>query len=192
MTKGRNALERRNGPWTILDSEEQYQDDFIEVVRDDVRRPDGQPGVYATVTMKPGVAVLVVDEGGTVVLTRQFRYALGRESVEVVSGGVDEGEEPIAAARREAKEELGIQAERWDDLGQIDPDTSIVRCPVALFVARGLSWTETEQEGTEEIEPVKVSYAEAIRMIEDGTITHAATCVLLLKARALVEPTSAH
>ncbi|AMV38419.1 NUDIX hydrolase [Planctomyces sp. SH-PL62] len=185
-------MERHNGPWTILDSEEEYKDDFIEVVRDDVRRPDGQLGAYATVTMKPGVAVLVVDEDGTVVLTRQFRYALGRDSVEVVSGGVDEGEEPLAAARREAKEELGIQAERWDDLGRIDLDTSIVRSPVSLFMARELSWTETEQEGTEEIEPVKASYAEAIRMIEDGTIMHAPTCVLLLKARAFVESTSAH
>jgi 8-oxo-dGTP pyrophosphatase MutT (NUDIX family) len=176
---------RRNGPWTILTSEARYRDDFIEVVRDEVLRPDGSPGSYATVTMKQGVAVLVLDADGTAVLTGQFRYALGRESVEVASGGVDEGEEPIEAARREVREELGAIAERWTPLGRIDPDTSIVRSPVHLFVARGLSWTEPEREGTETIRTLRTPLAEAVAMAEDGRITHAPSCVLLLKARDL-------
>lgn len=179
-------MERRNGPWTVLGSEPKYRNDFIEVVEDRVRRPDGQPGSYATVAMKPGVAVLVVDRDGTAVLVRQFRYALGRESVEVASGGVDEGEEPPEAARREAREELGVEAEEWTDLGCIDLDTSIVRCPVSLFLARGLRWTETQREGTEAMSTLKVPFAEALRMVEDGRITHAPSCVLLLRARPLV------
>jgi 8-oxo-dGTP pyrophosphatase MutT (NUDIX family) len=176
---------RRNGPWTILDSETRYRDAFIEVVRDEVLRPDGLPGSYATVAMKPGVAVLVLDDDGTAVLASQFRYALGRESVEVASGGVDEGEEPIEAARREIREELGASAERWDDLGRIDPDTSIVRSPVHLFAARGLSWSEPERDGTETISVLRKPLAEAAAMVEDGRITHAPTCILLLKARGL-------
>jgi 8-oxo-dGTP pyrophosphatase MutT (NUDIX family) len=177
-------MTRRNGPWTILRSETRYRDDFIEVVRDEVLRPDGRPGGYATVAMKPGVAVLVLDDEA-VVLTRQFRYALGRESVEVASGGVDEGEEPIEAARREIREELGASAECWDELGRIDPDTSIVRSPVHLFAARRLSWSEPNREGTETISILKTSLAEAVAMVEDGRITHAPTCILLLKARGL-------
>ena len=136
--------------------------------------------------MKPGVAVLVVDRDGTAVLTRQFRYALGRESVEAASGGVDEGEEPLAAVRREASEELGVEAEQWTDLGRIDLDTSIVRCPMALFLARGLTWGETEREGTEVMATVQVPFAEAVRMVEDGRITHAPTCVLILKSRPIL------
>lgn len=53
-------------PWTILDSEPRYRDDDIEVVRDEVLRPDGRPGSYATATMKPGAAVLVLDADGAV------------------------------------------------------------------------------------------------------------------------------
>ncbi|CAA9586221.1 MAG: hypothetical protein AVDCRST_MAG88-3978, partial [uncultured Thermomicrobiales bacterium] len=110
-------MARRNGPWTIEETTEQYRNQMITVREDRVTQPDGEPGSYATVEIQPGVAVLPVDRDGIAQLTRQFRYALGRESVEVVSGAIDEGEEPLEAARREAKEELGITAEDWVDLG---------------------------------------------------------------------------
>lgn len=180
-------MERRNGPWTVLGSERVYADAFFEVIRDRVIRPDGRPGDYATVSLKPGVAVLAVDRDGTAALTRQFRYAVGRESIEVACGGVEEGEDPPAAGRRELLEELGAEAEEWTDLGRIDLDTSIVRCPMALFLARGLTWGEPAHEGTEVMEIVRVPFAEAVRMAQDGRITHAASCVLILKAQAMIE-----
>ena len=180
-------MSRRNGPWTILDSETKHKDAFLEVIEDRVIRPDGRPGAYATVSVKPGVAVLVVDRDGTVVLVRQFRYALGRESLEVACGGIDEGEEPPAAARREVGEELGVEAEDWTDMGRLDLDTSTVRCPIALFLARGLTWGEPRREGTEVMDTVRVPFDEAMRMVQDGRITHAASCVLILKARPMLE-----
>jgi 8-oxo-dGTP pyrophosphatase MutT (NUDIX family) len=179
-------VSHRNGPWTVLGSEPKYRDDFIEVVQDRVLRPDGTPGTYATVAMKPGVAVLVVDRDETVVLTRQFRYILGRESVEVACGGVEDGEDPRESARREVEEELGFVAEEWTDLGRIDLDTSIVRCPVSLFLARGLSRTGARREGSEVMANLEVPFAEAVRMVEDGRITHAPSCILILKARPMI------
>src|ERR687894_601878 len=100
---------RNHGHWTIHDSNRVYRNPFIEVVEDRVTRPDGQPGIYGTVAMRPGVAVLSVDEDGKAYLTRKFRYAIGRESIEVAGGGIDEGESPLDAARREAREELGVE-----------------------------------------------------------------------------------
>lgn len=92
-------MEKRNGPWQIRNSETKYQDEFVSLCVDEVLRPDGSPGTYATVQLKEGVAVLALNREGMVYLTRQFRYALGRDSVEVISGGMDEGEEPLPAAR---------------------------------------------------------------------------------------------
>src|SRR5690349_13182721 len=100
----------RHGPWTIEASNPVYRNPFIEVVEDGVIRPDGQPGVYGTVAMKPGVAVLPLDVDGRAYLTREFRYAVGRDSIEVAGGGIDAGESPQDAARREAREELGVEA----------------------------------------------------------------------------------
>jgi len=174
-------MERKHGPWTIKETTEKYRDDFIAVYEDSVIRPDGEPGTYATVRMKPGVSVLPVDHDGTIYLTRQFRYATGAESVEAVSGGVEDEHED-ASARRELREELGIEATELIRLGRMDMDTSIVRSPVGLFLARGLKFTEAEQEGTERIKPFKTTLEQAVGMVLRSEITHGPSCVLLLKA----------
>jgi ADP-ribose pyrophosphatase len=53
---------------------------------------------------------LAIDSKGQVYLTKQFRYAMDRESIEVVCGGIDDGTEPLASAKKELQEERGIQA----------------------------------------------------------------------------------
>ncbi len=181
-------MPREHGSWTVEESRPVYRNPYIEVVEDRVVRPDGQPGIYGTVTMKPGVAVLPIGHDGTAYLTREFRYAVGRDSVEVVGGGIDAGEDPLEAARREAREELGIEASHWVHFGCIDPFTAVVHSPAHLFLARGLTFTHTEREGTEAIEAVKVPFDKAVRMVLRGEITHGPSCVLILKAcvRALV------
>lgn len=180
-------MERQFGPWTVKSTAEKYADSFIRVRVDQVIRPDGEPGTYSTVGVKPGVAVLPVDEGGNVYLVKQYRYALGSESLEVACGGVEEGETPVQAAGKELREELGIRASELTDLGTIDLDTSIVACKMGLFLARGLALGETEQEGTERIRSIKVSFDRAVQMVMDSEITHAASCVLILKSRGVLE-----
>ena len=180
-------MARRHGPWTIQSTTPKYENAFITVTEDQVIQPDGQPGIYGTVRMKPGVAVLPIDERGMARLTRQFRYALGRESIEVVAGALDESEPALEAARREVREELGVDAGEWIDLGVMDIDTSIVHCPVHLFVARQLSFAEPEREGTETMSTLRVPFEEAVQMVMASTITHSPSCVLILKARELLQ-----
>jgi 8-oxo-dGTP pyrophosphatase MutT (NUDIX family) len=179
-------MERKHGPWTIRETAEKYRDEFIAVYADSVIRPDGEPGTYATVRMKPGVSVLPVERDGTVYLTRQFRYAAGAESVEAVSGGV-EGEDASESAKKELREELGIEAAELIDLGRMEMDTSIVHSPVSLFLARGLKFTGAEQEGTERIEPFRTTLEEAAGMVWRSEITHGPSCVLILKAARYLE-----
>lgn len=179
-------MERKHGPWTIRESVEKHRDEFLALYEDSVIRPDGAAGTYATVRLKPGVSVLPVEPDGTIYLTRQFRYAVGASSVEVVSGGIDEADE-AESAKRELREELGIEAAELISLGRMDMDTSIVRCPVSLFLARELKFTETEQEGTERIEPFKTTLEQAVGMVLRSEITHSPSCVLILKAARYLE-----
>src|SRR5215203_3266612 len=109
-------MEKKNGPWTIKRTRRVYKNEFIEVFEDAVVQPDGKDGEYATVRMKAGVCTLAIDDEDNVYLTRQFRYALGAESLEVIAGGMDEGE-PLENARREAREEMGIEAGEWIEMG---------------------------------------------------------------------------
>ncbi|MDC0262223.1 NUDIX hydrolase [Planctomycetaceae bacterium] len=172
----------QHGPWFINASEVVYHDPWLSLRCDQVTRPDGQPGTYSVVTIKSGVSVLAMNEEGFVYLTDEFHYAIGRQSLETVSGGIDDKETAEQAARRELAEELGLIADELISLGTVDPFTGSLLSPTELFLARGISETEANPEGTELIEMVKVSFAEAVEKVMSGEITHAPSCVLILKA----------
>jgi 8-oxo-dGTP pyrophosphatase MutT (NUDIX family) len=175
-----------NGPWAVKGKTLKHRNEFMEVYEDEVIRPDGKPGTYSTVNIKPGVSVIAVDEAGDTYLTRQFRYALGAESVEVICGSIEEGESALDAARREALEEAGIIAKEWVELGYVDLDTSMVSCRSTLFLARGLTLTEASPEAVETLTTVKMPLRDAVRMVMDCRITHAPSCALILKALTML------
>jgi ADP-ribose pyrophosphatase len=177
---------QQHGPWQIRGRKEVYRDAWIEVVRDDVVRPDGRDGTHCIVRLKPGVTVLPIDDQGTVYLTEEFHYGVGRVTVEAVSGGIDASEDAEQTARRELSEELGITAREWIDLGVCDPFTSVVVSPTRLFVARELTFGSTSPEGTERIACLKVPFDEAVKMVLDSRITHGPSCVVILKAREML------
>ena len=174
------------GPWTVADSRCLYRNPWIAVREDKVIRPDGQESVFGVVEMKPGVSVLPVDDEGNAYLVREYRYTLDRETIEVVAGGVDDGERVEEAARRELREEAGIVAEAWTDLGVVDQLTEVVVSPNRLFLARQLTFVRPEREGSERIRTVKVPLAEAVGWVMDGTISHAASATLVLKAERIL------
>jgi ADP-ribose pyrophosphatase len=176
----------QHGPWQILSRGEVYRDPWIEVVRDEVIRPDGAPGSHCIVRLKAGVSVLALDAEGMVYLTEEFHYGVGRITIEAVSGGMDPGENALAAGKRELQEELGITASEWTDLGVCDPFTSVVVSPTRLFLARSLIFGPTALEGTEQIHCRKMPFSEAVRMVHDSHITHAPSCLLILKTAALL------
>lgn len=181
-------MEKKNGPWTIRESKSVFKNEFLELVNDKVIQPDGAGGEYATVEMKPGVLVLAMDDDGYVYLTRQFRYALRAESLEAIAGGIENGA-PEENARREAKEELGIEADEWIGLGTAETDTSIVRSRAHFFLARGLKFSAPERDGTEALKPVKMKFGEAVEKALGGEIRHALSCLLILKARLWLNET---
>jgi ADP-ribose pyrophosphatase len=184
VMKGEGGKPTNNGGWIIRSTREIFENPFFAVFEDDVIKPDGSDGKYATVRFVPGASVLAIDGDENIYLTRQFRYAIGRHDLQVVAGSI-EGEGAMDAAKRELKEELGIEAARWLDVGTVHSLTSTARCESRLFIARDLTFHEQETEGTEEIEPVKLKLSEAFDMVTRGEITDGDTCLLIMKAVAL-------
>lgn len=179
---------RENGPWKIKNTTAKYKSELIELYEDEVIKPNNEPGTYSIIRVKAGVSVLPVDEAGFVYLARDFRYAVGRETLETVGGAIDEGEAKVDAARRELKEELGIEASDFVELGQVDPMTSLIDSPSHLFLARGrLKFKEKELEAGENVKTVKVKVSEAVRMVMRSEITHGSSCALILRANDYLE-----
>ncbi len=181
------TTERKNGPWTIKETIPKYKNPWIEVKEDQVIRPDGKPGIFGIVNMKSGISVLPIDDDGFVYLTDEFHYAIEKDSIEVVSGAIDDNETPIITAKRELEEELGIKANEWTELGVVNPFTTVIKSPAYLFLARKLTFTKSNQEGTENIKLVKVKFKEAVKMVMESKITHSPSCVLILKAKEFLE-----
>lgn len=172
---------KKFGPWWIKATQQVYRDPYVTLTRDDVVRPDGKDGTHVKVFMKPGVSVLPMDDDGAVYLTREFHYAVGRDSVEVVSGGIEPDEEPLSTARRELEEELGIRAEHFEDLGTVDPFTTIIESPTRLYLATGLSFVHARPDGTEQIECVQLAFEDALAQVMNGEISHGPSCIAILK-----------
>ncbi len=171
---------KQYGPWQIKESNTVYSDPFVDLQVDQVIRPDGKDGQHVVVTIKPGVCVIALDENQNVHLTKEFHYAVGRDSLEAVSGGIEPGDEALATAKRELQEEIGFVAETWQHLTTVDPFTTCMKSPTELYLATGLTSTECAPEGTELIELVSMPLDEAIQKVFTGEITHAPTCVALL------------
>lgn len=172
-------------PFAITGTKEIYRNHWISVREDSVIRPGGQPGIFGVVQMVAGASVLPVTDRGTVLLVREYKYAVGSSSLEVISGGVDGEESPLSCAQRELQEEVGLAAARWDDLGRLDPFTTVVESPNYMFIARDLSVVTATPDPGEHLELVEVRFQEAIELVMKGQITHGASCVTILKAARL-------
>lgn len=131
--------------------------------------------------MKAGSSVLALTEHNEVYLVKEYKYGIERDSTEVMSGALEAEETPLEAAKRELREELGLEAIEWVDLGVVDPFTTVVRSPNYLFLAMGVKEGEKSPDEGEVLEIIRVPFLEAVDMAMRSEITHSASCVLILK-----------
>ena len=176
-----------NGPYQVNSSKQVYKNPWIIVREDRVTHPGGTAGVFGVVEMKPGSTVLAIDDCQQVYFVREFKYAMQVESLELMSGGLDQAESPLQAAQRELQEELGLRAKDWIDLGVINPFTTVVKSPNYMFMASDLTNAPKSPDDSEQLEVVKIPFPDALEMVMAGKISHAASCVCLLKAARLRE-----
>lgn len=159
-----------------------YANEWVRLREDEVLRPDGQPGIYGVVEIRPSVGILAINQKREIALVGQWRYPLARYGWEIVRGGSAEGETDLAAvARRELREETGYEAAMWEPLGSVDVNNGITTDVQHLFVARELSYCGVHLDPVEAIETRWVPFEEGVRMAIDGRITEVCSVAGILR-----------
>ena len=104
----------------------------------------------------PGaVAIVAVDDDGMVALVRQRREAARKELVELPAGTLEEGEQPLASAKRELEEETGLTGGTWRELAVFYTTPGFCRERMYLFLAEGVQHGEASPEEDEQLELVR-------------------------------------
>jgi ADP-ribose pyrophosphatase len=152
----------------------------IRVEVNTLHTPDGQTIRRDAIRHPGAVVILPVLDTERVVLLRNFRFMVGDTLWEVPAGTVEPNEPLEACARRELLEETGYAAAKWRSLGYFYASPGVLDEKLHLFVAEELTPGPAKPEPDEQLEPVIVPLADAIKMCLDGTIRDAKTVMSLL------------
>jgi len=154
----------------------------FEITVDDVLLSNGRTVEREKVHHNGGVCVLALLEDGTVPLVRQYRYGVGIDSLEIPAGKLEKGEDPEACGRRELAEECGFLAESFISLGKIYPTPAYCSEVIYLFLAKGLSRTQTRLDENEILSVEYVPSERLVDMCRGGEINDAKTIAAVFRS----------
>lgn len=160
-----------------IDSKRVYEGVLLKVNADRVRMPDGGESVREFVEHPGAVMVIPLLADGRVVMERQYRYPLKREFIEFPAGKIDPGEEPLATAKRELREETGYEAQEWTHLTTIHPLIAYSDERIEVFAARKLTLQAAALEAGEFLDVFEANPIEALRWVREGRVTDVKTVI---------------
>jgi 8-oxo-dGTP pyrophosphatase MutT (NUDIX family) len=160
-----------SNPWKRLGSRLVYENPWIRVREDRVITPSGTEGIYGVVDARIAVGIVALTEDNLVYLVGQYRYPNDVYSWEIPEGGAEGDELPLQAAQRELREETGLKATSWEELGgEIHLSNCFTSERAFIFVARGLTQGAAAPDETEKLAVKTVSVRDALAMADDGRL----------------------
>lgn len=160
-------------PWKQIKSRVVFRNPHLVVRSDVVRQPDGKRGTYAYLDYPGGggVGVVAADQQQRIYLVYEYKYPVRVFGYHLPSGGIELGEQPLAAAKRELQEELGVTARRWSSLGVFFASDGSSNEKVHLFLAQDLKVGRLVVQPLEPLTMVRMPLKKAVKMVLDGRIT---------------------
>jgi ADP-ribose pyrophosphatase len=169
-------------PFEVIASRETGREGSLSLRRDRVRWPDGLEADYRYVEAPDGVFVVAHGQDGSTVLVRQWRHSWRSTAWEVPAGTLEPGEEPLACAQRELREEAGLIADDWTSLGATRASAAVASRQ-HLFLARGLQRVQRTPEPYERDMVLReVPFRTALDAALQGEIVHSGSISALVRA----------
>jgi ADP-ribose pyrophosphatase len=134
-----------------------------------------------------GAGTLPLFEDRSVALVRQWRYPLERYSLEICAGRIEPGQTPEETAARELEEELGYRARELRKIGEFNVAPGYCTERLFLYLATGLEQSAQNLDDDEEIEVVRMPFADALARVHSGEIDDAKSIITLHLAASLID-----
>ncbi|MGN0665655.1 MAG: NUDIX domain-containing protein [Huintestinicola sp.] len=164
-----------------------FEGKIITVRSDKAELEDGKIVGRELVIHPGGVCVVALTPENEVIMVRQFRYAFQEPLLEIPAGKLEFGEDHRAAGLRELSEETGAVCESFDYLGVCYPSVAYLTEKIHMYLARGLTFGETNPDDGEFLDITRVPFGKALEMVLNNEIPDAKTQLALLKADALIK-----
>jgi ADP-ribose pyrophosphatase len=165
----------------VLSSKLVFDGPLFRVMREEVHEPGDKITQRDIIRHNGSVVILAVDDSSKrdplLVMERQYRHAAGQYLWEVPAGKMEDGEERLAAAKRELKEETGYRAKKWTKLVRYFASPGFLGEWMQVFLAEGLIGGDADPEDDELLEIVLVPLSEVLRLIDAGKILDGKTLV---------------
>jgi ADP-ribose pyrophosphatase len=177
----------KDNPWKTLSSELKYDNAWISITEHKVINPAGNDGIYGVIHFKnKAVAVIPLDEENNTWIVGQYRYPLHSYEWEVPEGGSPEHEEPEFTAQRELEEETGLKASSVQLILRMQLSNSVSDEISYSYVARGLTFSATSPDETEQLQITKLPFEEVYQMAMDGKIKDALSVASIFKLKLMM------
>ena len=165
----------------LVSSQTIFEGHAVGLRIDTIRKASGEVTTREIVQHADCIAVVVLDDKNSVILEKQFRRPVGKVLLEIPAGGIDEGETPEEAVRRELQEEIGYLPGKVTRLGGFYAAPGYCTEYLYLFLATDLKPSRLTAEDTDEIEIVPVPVSQIKGLIDSGQICDAKSVAGLLQ-----------
>src|SRR5580658_10855681 len=172
----------------VISSKLSYEGPLFRVYTDEILEK-GRRVMRDVVRHNGSVVVLAIDDSKSkrdplIVMEVQYRHAAKEYLLEVPAGKLEEGEDPLAGAKRELLEETGFRAARWRKMVRYFASPGFLGEWMQVFIAEGLTLGDSQPEYDEQLEIEMIPLSRLLRMIEEGKIYDGKTLIsVMLYAR---------
>ena len=165
---------------TKVSSKKIYKGKLLDVRKDEVILPNKSKGSREWINHPGAACCIAMLPNKKIILVKQYRYAVGEESIELPAGKIDKNESPENCAIRELEEETGYRANSLTFLTMFYPAIGFANEKLWIYHANDLQKTHLNLDTDEFVEELHFSLSDAINMIEKGIIKDSKTIIGLM------------